>query len=91
MISQGEKKGPVSSADVQKIQTESVSRHDWLVTMIANNIVVPTVISSSCRFKYKSVKTVKSSNEVLRQRRGKKSTAKLPKEEQLVVCNCHGH
>lgn len=62
MISQGEKKGPVSSADVQKIQTESVSRHDWFVTMIANNIVVPTVISSSCRFKYKSVKTVKSSN-----------------------------
>lgn len=51
MISQGENKDPVSSADVQKIQVESVSRNDWLVIMIANRIAVLTVISSSCRFK----------------------------------------
>lgn len=72
MISQGEKKDPVSSADVQNFQTESVSRHDWLVTMIANKIVVPSVISSSCRFEYKAKSEIW---EGLRLRRGNKATA----------------
>lgn len=74
MISQGEKKDPVSSADVQNFQTESVSRHDWLVTMIANKIVVPSVISSSsrCRFEYKAKSEIW---EGLRLRRGNEATA----------------